>query len=75
MKVLERRVGHLWFTTAMVVFPLVAWAAEELLATPVVLRLVEFQGALKDAERKEKGRGRKEGRRIRLIASHQLDFL
>jgi hypothetical protein len=52
MKISECRVAHLWVMMVMAFLPLVAWAEEEVPATPVVPRLVEFQGALKDAEGK-----------------------
>jgi hypothetical protein len=52
MKISERRSSDLWVMMVIVFLPLVAWAEEEVPPTPVVPRLVEFQGALKDAEGK-----------------------
>jgi hypothetical protein len=51
MKIFEHRIAHVW-VMMMMALPLVGWAAEEARPTPVVPRLVEFQGALRDAEGK-----------------------
>jgi hypothetical protein len=46
------RIAYLCVVTVMVFLPLVTRAAEEVPPTPVVPRLVDFQGTLKDAEGK-----------------------